>query len=209
MKKTSFLTIGLLVISIGLLNAQTNQGKLIVSLSSDIFGLGYTTSKTKSDTDGSEEASKSFNVNLSPKIGYFLIDNLAIGLDLGVGLQTGKTGTDNDKFTLISMGAGPFVRYYIPTSKILPFFELDGSYTYSTYSWMNTNSGDSKTNIGTLNYGGGIGLAAPLGERVMADILAGYHSFTYKDRENNVDNERTVMGTLGLSIGFTLFLGAN
>ena len=57
MKKTSFLTIGLIVISIGFLNAQTNQGKLLLGLSSDILNLGYTTLKTKSDAYESGEES--------------------------------------------------------------------------------------------------------------------------------------------------------
>ena len=59
-----------------------------------------------------------------------------------------------------------------------------------------------------MNYGGGIGLAVPLGERVMVDVLAGYNSTTIKDREDNADNERRVMGTLGLNIGFVILLGS-
>lgn len=204
MKKTSFLTIGLIVISIGLINAQTNQGKYLLGLSSDIFSLGYTTSKTKSDANGSEEANKSFNVNLSPEIGYFIIDNLVIGLNLGVGSQTTKTGNDNDKYTFTSLSVGPFVRYYVPTSKVLPFFELGGS-----FGSMSTKFEDSKDKTGIIKYGGGIGLAAPLGERVMVDVLAGYHSVTYKDKEDNEDNERMIFGTLGLNIGFTILLGSN
>ncbi len=181
MKKASFLTIGLFVISIGFLNAQTNQGKFLLGLSSDIFSLGYTSLKTKSDSGGSEDADKLFSVNLSPKVGYFVIDNLAIGLDFGVGLIANSIGTDNSN-TTAWISAGPFVRYYVPTSKVLPFLELGGAL------------GSQGTNT-TVKYGGGIGLAVPLGEKVMVDVLAGYHSLTYKDRENNDNNYKTVMGT--------------
>lgn len=203
MKKFSLLTVVLIIISIGLLNAQTNQGKFLMGLSSNIFNLGYYTSMSKSDANGSEEADKRFGVFLQPKIGYFFIDNLVIGLDLGVGLQTGKTENDNN-YTYTSSSVGPFVRYYVPTSKILPFFELGGS-----VGLMSNKFEDSTDNTGILTYRGGIGLAAPLGERVMVDILAGYHSQTYKDRENNENNVRRVMGTLGLNIGFTILLGSN
>ena len=195
MKKASFLTIGLFVISIGFLNAQTNQGKLLLGLSSDIFSLGYTTLTTKSDAGGSEDADKLFSVNLSPKMGYFVIDNLAIGLDFGVGLIANNVGTDNSN-TTAWISAGPFVRYYVPTSKVLPFLELGGAL------------GSQGTNT-TVGYGGGIGLAMPLSERVMFDVLAGYQSVSYKDREDNTDNKRAVMGTLGLSIGFVILLGSN
>jgi len=210
MKKPSFLTIGLFAISIGFLNAQTNQGKLILSLSSDIFGLGFTTLKTISDTNGSEEASESFNVNLSPKIGYFLIDNLAIGLDLGVGLQTGNNGTYH-KYTSTSLSAGPFVRYYIPALKVLPFFELGGSVGMMNTKFINidnTYGEDRVDKTGIINYGGGIGLAAPLGERVMVDVLAGYHSSSVKFSEDNENNERLISGILGLDIGFVILLGS-
>ncbi len=195
MKKASFLTIGLFVISIGFLNAQTNQGKLLLGLSSDIFSLGYTTVKTKSDAGGSEDADKLFSVNLSPKVGYFVIDNLAIGLDFGVGLIANNIGTD-DSNTTAWISAGPFVRYYVPTSKVLPFLELGGAL------------GSQGTNT-TVKYGGGIGLAMPLSERVMVDVLAGYHALYHKDREDNADNERAILGTLGLSIGFVVLLGSN
>lgn len=214
MKRLPFLTIGLIAINIGLLNAQIDQGKVLVGLSSgsDIFDLGYTTAKTKSDADGSEEADKSFSVNFQPKMGYFIIDNLAIGLDLNVGFSKYKTGSDNDKFTSTSLSAGPFVRYYIPTSKVLPFFELSGSvgtfknkYDFSD----NTYQEDDESKTGIVSFGGGIGLAAPLGERVVVDILAGYNSFTYKQKQDNEDNERTTNGTIGLKVGFILILGSN
>lgn len=204
MKKTSFLTIGLIVISIGFLNAQTNKGKLLLGLSSDIFNLGYSSSMLKSDATDSEQENKSFNVNFQSKIGYFFIDNFVIGLDLSTGLQTGKTGDDNDKYTFTSSHVGPFVRYYIPTSKVLPFFELGGS-----IGSMNTKFEDGKDKTGIIKYGGGIGLAVPIGERVMADVLAGYHSTTFKDMEDNENNERRIIGTLGVNVGFTILLGSN
>lgn len=195
MKKASFLTIGLFVMSIGFLNAQTNQGKFLLGLSSDILSLGYTTYNTKSDAGGSDYANKLFSVNLSPKVGYFVIDNLAIGLDLGVGFFINDIGS-GDSNTTAWISAGPSVRYYIPTSKVLPFFELGGAL------------GSQGTNT-TIKYGGGIGLAMPLSERVMVDVLAGYHALFQKDREDNADNMRTIMGTLGLNIGFVILLGSN
>jgi hypothetical protein len=196
----------LFVLSIGLLNAQTNQGTLIANLSSDIFGLGYSTSKITSDADGTEQASKSFTVNLSPNMGYFILDNLAIGLGLGVGFTIidSESGDYNTSLTSTSLSAGPFVRYYIPTSKVLPFFELGGS-----YSWSNMNIDDTKVNMVTFNYGGGIGLAVPLGERVMADVLVGYNSLSMKYDQENEYNQTTKTGNFGLNIGFTILLASD
>jgi outer membrane protein len=208
MKKFSSLAIGLIVIGTGFLHAQTNQGNLLIGLSSDIFDLGYTSSKTKSDADGSEDPNKNFNINFHPKMGYFLMDNLVIGLDLSVGFSNYKSGSDEYKLNSTTLSAGPFVRYYIPTSNVLPFFELGGSLgTQNTKFELSQEVDKYKTGI--LSFGGGIGLAVPLGDRVMVDFLAGYRSDRYKDKEDNEDNERRIMGTIGLEVGFTFLLGSN
>ena len=223
MKRSSFLTVGLIAISIGFLNAQTNQGKFIVGVSStnsflssgpDILKLGYTTTKSKSDADGFEESEpdKSFSINFLPKVGYFVIDNLAIGLELYVGLSSQKFGEDKDKSSYTYLGVGPFVRYYIPTSKVLPFFELSGSFGMINNKIDfsdNTYQEDYDYKLSVMGFGGGIGLAAPLGERVTFDVLAGYYTSTYKQKEDNEDNDRTVLGFLGLKLGFTILLGSN
>jgi outer membrane protein len=210
MKKTTFLTVGLFVISFGPLYAQTNQGNFLLGLSSDIFSLGYSTSKISSDNDEAENAGKSFSVNLSPNMGYFVIDNLAIGLGLGVGFTAYNNESGDFKTSAIStsLSAGPFIRYYIPVSKVLPFCELSGSYGWSNMNISGTNLDDTRVNIGTFNYGGGIGLAAPLGERVMADVMLGYRSLNMKYSQEEEYDQTTKTGTLGLSIGFVILLGS-
>ncbi len=183
-----------------------------MSSGSDIFKFGYSTTKTKSDTDGSENQDKSVSIFINPKVGYFVIDNLAIGLDLNVGFSTSKYLEDDDKYSYSTLIVGPFVRYYIPTTKVLPFCELSGSFgTLNSKSDYSDNSyrEDRKDKTGIMTFGGGIGLAAPLGERVMVDVLAGYNSFIYKHKEDNEDNERTVNGTLGLKVGIIVLLGSN
>lgn len=193
MKKTSLLTIGLLVISIGFMNAQINKGGFKVGLSSDIFDLGYTNIKYNSDA-GSEYNAKHFNFNLAPKVSYFVIDKLEVGLDINFGLM--MIYYDEDSFNrTTTINAGPFVRYYIPTSKVLPFLELGGAF-------------GSQGSFTTLNYGGGIGLAVPLGERVLADILARYHGQSQKERDSSTGLTIITEG-FGLNLGFAFLLGSN
>jgi hypothetical protein len=222
MKTTTLFTIFLLAISSGLLKAQTNQGKMLLGVSStislagtgsDLMSLGYSSVKYKSDADGFDESDpvKMTNINLLPKLGYFVIDNLALGLDLNIARSTEKDGEDSDKYSQILFSVGPFVRYYIPSSKVLPFFEISGSFgsinTKYDYS-DNTYWEDDDYKSSVMTFGGGIGLAAFLGERVAFDVLAGYNSLTVKDKEDNEDNYRTVIGTLGLKLGFTILLGS-
>ena len=60
-----------------------------------------------------------------------------------------------------------------------------------------------------MSFGGGIGMAAPVSDRITFDVLVGYNSLTYKDKDDNDDNDRTVIGTFGIKLGFIIFLGAN
>ncbi len=52
---------------------------------------------------------ETFNINVSPRAGYFISDGIAIGAEIGGGLQTVKDG-DN----VWSYGVSPFIRYYFP-----------------------------------------------------------------------------------------------
>jgi hypothetical protein len=223
MKKITSFTIILFAISFGILNAQMNQGKVLLGVSSaislsaagsELMSLGFSSIKYKSDADGFEEPepSKMTSFNLLPKVGYFFADNLAIGLDARISLSSEKYGGEDDKYSTRIFSAGPFIRYYIPASKILPFFEISGSFggiNYKSDYSDNTYWEDSEYKTSIRSFGGGIGLAAPLGERIMFDVLAGYDSLTIKDKEDNDDNYRSVIGTTGIKIGFTVLLGSN
>ena len=46
----------------------------------------------------------------------------------------------------------------------------------------------------------------PLGEEVSFDTLLGYQSFILKAKEDNEDNVREIIGTIGLKPGLTIFL---
>lgn len=205
-------------------NSIMNKGKVIwgvssmltsVGTGSGIGSIGFTSSTQKSDAVGYMEQNplKTTNINLLPKFGYFALDNLAVGLDISLIYQSrslkGINNESNSKGTYFCVG--PFVRYYIPAGKILPYLEITGGYgaeniwsrdTYSLYSHTSTSSS------GLYSVGGGAGIAIPVGDRVTFDALLGYNSLTVKDPENNTDNQRTVMGTFGLKLGFSVLLGS-
>jgi hypothetical protein len=67
--------------------------------------------KYKSDADGYEEfdPDKMTNINLLPKVGYLVVDDLALGLGLNVALSIEKDGDDNDKYLQTLLSVEPFV----------------------------------------------------------------------------------------------------
>lgn len=87
-----------MIAAFGVANAQTEQGGWLVGASTN---LGF----TSTSIDGADDNVSNFN--LDTRAGYFLMDNLAAGLDLS--FQNVKEG--DDKFSLTVIGS--FVRYYV------------------------------------------------------------------------------------------------
>jgi len=206
------------------LHFQMNKGKFILGVSSilssvgtgsGIGSIGFSSSTQKSDAVGYTEQNpiKTGNINLLPKFGYFVIDNLAVGLDVSLTHETSSFKIIDYEYnsTDTYFCVGPFVRYYIPAGKILPYFEIGGGYgaknswsLYTTSSYSNTRTSSS----GLFTMGGGAGIAIPIGDRVTFDALLGYNSLTVYEPQNNTDNQRIVKGTFGLKLGFLVLLGS-
>ncbi|MBW6492593.1 MAG: porin family protein [Lentimicrobium sp.] len=223
MKRNLILIAALGILPVLTLFGQTEQGKVFLGISSrfsllpleeglsypDMMTLGFSTIKFKSDASGEEESeAMKFNCfNFTPKAGYFIIDNLALGLDINLGLSSMKETYDEDdyKSTGTMLSVGPFLRNYFPLEKALPYIEAGASLgaLKSGYEY-DSESEEYKSNLNSVM--GGIGIAAPLGDKVAVDFLVGYFSTTVKDKEDNPDNERTVIGTLGLKFGVVVFL---
>jgi hypothetical protein len=73
------------------------------------------------------------------------------------------------------------------------------------YKWTDgTGEGGDKNQA--QQFGIGVGMGFPLGEKVSFDTLIGYQSHIIRVKENNEDNARDIIGTIGLNLGLTIFL---
>ena len=219
MRKLALTTFFLFAISLGLLNAQTTKGSILLGASStlnlangetdtDIMGIGFSTVKYKSDAQGYNEPDpdKINSFNLSPKVGYFIIDNLALGLDFSYALSKRTNGATEVKNTAQLFSVGPFIRYYYPTPRVLPFAELYGAFG-TLKNTFESNVGDNVTKSGVTTLGVGAGIAVPLSEKFTFDVSLGYRSTIVKLKEDNPNDNRTVTGTFGLKLGVAFFIG--
>lgn len=199
-------------------NAQVQHGKFLVGMSSNfgigngssIMSLGFSTQTYKSDADGFSDpkSDKSVGFNLVPKVGYFVNDFIVVGLDIYSGFLSQEDGDSGDKNTLTIMSVGPFARFYMSKENVRPFFELNSSFgTVKEKYKYEGGSDDSSSNLRAL--GAGFGIAAPLGDRVTFDVMIDYSSVVVKVKNDNPDNNRVVNGTLGIKLGFVVFLGGN
>jgi hypothetical protein len=224
MKKFIELLTLALVLLPAFIYAQTEQGKIMVGLStrigvpmytenvlSDVFSLSFSTIKSKSDADNFEEPDpdKITTINMLPRVGVFVIDGLAVGLDLSLANMVLKDGYDDDKTIQTAYALGPFVRYYFPVQKVKPFIEANGSFGSLKYKneYSDSNLDDEEYKYSLFLIGGGAGVAIPIGKRASFDMMAGYNSLNFKEKEDNDDNYRTIIGTFGLKFGFIVFLG--
>jgi hypothetical protein len=220
--KIRSLILAFIIISVNckILSAQTSKGKFLIGelsyielLGNGVLGsanLGYSTFQNKSDGDNDNDKDKMFSINIVPRAGYFVINNLAIGLDVLLATEKVTSGGDVDyTYNSTLFAVGPFVRYYVPTKKVLPFAEVNYSMGSRTYTSEFAGNEPNTDKYAIKLYGAGLGLAVPIGEKVSFDIVAGYHTYVNKDKEDNEDNERFVAGTIGLKFGFTVFLGPN
>jgi outer membrane protein len=196
-KKTLLgLVLSMFVLSI---SAQTDAGGILIGGSSNM-GFSATTDKYKSD-DGDETEGKGIDFNLSPQAGYFVMDGLAVGLMVDLGISTFKQDGAEEASTFSSMTIAPFARYYYGESKIKPFAEAAvgfGSYAFKF-------DGD-KDKTGVFFFQLKLGAAFFVNDNVSIDLGLSYASYSEKDKENNDINRRDITSGIGFEVGISVIL---
>jgi len=99
-------------------NAQTEKGKTIAG-----GAIGYFNEKSNNDAIENKQSS----LTLLPSIGYFVKDNLALGLGIGYSRLTSKSSEKtqyllSQKNTTDYFMVSPFIRHYINISDQFKFF---------------------------------------------------------------------------------------
>ena len=173
MKKV--LQIATIVAIIGCASAQTDKGGLLVGASSS---FGY--SSTSYD-DPTVRNTTSFDLDV--RTGYFLMDNLVLGLNIGY--EKEKQGDDETTTTLV----GPFVRYYI-----IGTFFIGTSYSLASIEEVYARAGE-KTDFRFLAFEAGYPIW--IVEKIAIEPSLNYGVASGKDILNSK--------TFGLSIGFSLY----
>jgi len=213
MKKITLLLLFFFIVAFSALSqTQMEKGKLFLGVTStislggsegsELLGLGFITEKYKYGSAPAEAEFKQFVYNILPKAGYFIIDNLAAGLEVVV---TGNKWTDIDNDDIYkgsTLGIGPFVRYYYPLDRICPFAEVEAIFGSRKERWNENEEIDP-----VFKFGISLGASLPLGDKVTFDGSLGYSrtAFTWEDEEGSVDNKH-IFGGIGFRFGFSVYL---
>ena len=196
MKK--FFLLAIVLVSSNVILAQTEQGKYVLS---GATGLQFISSNIEYEYDGQslgDVTQTSFSV--MPTIGYFVIDNLAIGLSA---TYTSTTQKDHgDKYTMSSAMILPSALYYFPVSGNLRPLVQAGAGFMSTVSKGNNNydSYNQKISGLAINFGGGASYF--INENVSLNFGLSYTMANLKNSDDSdfVQNQGNFAGNVGLSV---------
>lgn len=204
MKTTQKLFIVLFFLSVAsMLSAQTEQWNILISGSSS-FELSGQSSKTKSD-DGDGDPTKYFDFSFYPMGAIFVIDNLAVGLQLPSGVSRSKY-TDDTKYVNTWLIFAPLARYYFLSDNIRPFGQISfgGGTDVDTYFDTDGSKSKEKYSVLQLDVAGGVSLF--ISEKVAIDGTLAYRLYRTKLRDNNDTNRRRVSNSIEFGIGVTVIL---
>jgi hypothetical protein len=154
--------------------AQTEKGDWMV-------GGGFRLNTSDNNTE----------IALTPDAGIFIINNLALGGNLG--FIYSKRGESK----ITSFGIGPFVRYYFTNAKVRPI--LHGSLNFLSQKIKNTGFPSTTNNVTSYFLGGGAAIF--ISDQVSIDGLIGYANSKVKNSRSN--------GGFALNIGFQVYLLRN
>jgi len=190
----------MLVLVVFTINAQTEKGKWMVS---GATGLQFSSLNITPEYDGvSGDKMKTSNFSLTGSLNYFVMDNLAVGLGLGITSSTQKD--DGYKYTVSSTTFIPNAIYFFPVDgNIKPFAQIGAGYS----SMVDKESGYGDTyedKYAGLIYNIGGGVAFFMGDNVSFNFGLAY---TGGSLEHDVDsNFKYKQSNIAANIGVSVFL---
>lgn len=195
--------VGALVL-FGAVNAQMEKGSWIVSGKT---GIDFSSVNTTYKNGGqSTDGPKVRTFSITPSVGYFAVQNLSIGLDLG--FTSTKTTYQNSQFDAnyeqknSQFTLMPTATYYFPTGSMFrPYLGAGigyGSLTQTENFYGNKNSNDG------LVWGAKGGFVYLLNSTVGLDLGVAYNNFTVNEEVQGTEY-KTIADGIGVSAGVSLF----
>jgi len=142
-------------------NAQFSKGNWLVE--GNIGDITFSNNKSdySTPTTSSSTTSKGFSLDINPKAGYFVSNNLVTGLSLNVNLYNYKGDYNNAVGLKVSdydssgsqLTASPFLRYYFSgTEKIRFYAQADAGYSINLSDKYKQTSYNTTTGVITSTY---------------------------------------------------------
>jgi outer membrane protein len=175
--------------------AQTEKGNFLLSGSGSL-DFALLSLKLKNDNT-SEDAGKMTNLEFTPGVGYFIANNLAVGLEFSISSASQKN--DGDKYTETTTMLWPFARLYFGKSNVKPFVQAGVGPGWEKWGYKN-----DKETENLIGYEFDGGLAVFLSPNISLDLILGYGGATAKITDYRNMEWKTTASGFGGSIGFSI-----
>ncbi len=189
----------------------TSKGNWIIGGGSNLF---FNSTNSKVESNGQElDGLNTLSVTLGAGAGYFVANNLVIGLELPVTFSRRKDDDIDFNLRNTTFIVSPFVRYYFNGSNIRPFLQGNIGIGSSTSKSAGSNvisdpsdplffeSVETKSEIFQYSINGGIAIF--ISKNVTVDIGVGYSSTITKPNTSDIEFTNN---TIGFLVGFNIFL---
>lgn len=202
------MTIGAFVLFV-LTNAQMTKGDWVISGNTSV---GFNSTNTYTKVNGAKYGeTKISSFSVTPSAGYFVIDGLAVGIDLGFNSITTKE--NSNKTTVSSFSVMPTATYYFKTgTKFIPFLGFGIGYSTNKLKYdFDSSSIDPLLLLETETVTDGLAWKVKGGVTYMAtqslglNLGLGFDQFYTKDTYSNVEY-KTSTNNFGVSAGFSYFI---
>lgn len=183
--------------------SQTTKGRIIVS---GAAGLNVSAGTVNHEYDGNEFGEiKQTTIQFTPSFGYFVIDNLAVGLSGNISSTTQKDDESDDKYNSTSLAIAPTAMYFFPVDgKIKPFVQLAVGLSSTTNKYTPDEGPNDKESYSGLLMSGGGGVAFFINDNVSFNGGLSYNrtSMTDSDDDNYKLKQGILSGNIGVSVYF-------
>ena len=193
--------------------AQTEKGKFVVSGSTGL-GFGNISSELRyyGVLDAGDEY-KTSTFSFTPGVGYFVMDNLAVGLSMGYSKSTKKWVRDGDTDSQSQTLLMPFAGYYFPIGgSFRPFLQIGLGYDSRLVKEESNNLGvlvvDKEEEWGGFAYSFGGGASYFIQDNVSFNLGLLYTAATLKAdvvEGGIIVKAEDKQGGLGANIGISVF----
>ena len=205
MKKIAFFTLFAAMLHMGAYAQILDRGNFMVGAT---VGFGTANSKvTIGDIEGEGLSASQFN--MAPAIGYFVLDNFALGLGADYTLNS-VTEPGQDKTTDSDLLFGPFARYYFPVGdNVALFFVTNFGFGNSTDEQLiGENKQSVETNVFAIGAGPGLTVYSKGGFAIETVFNYNYANSNFDSQNAGITTTtKTRTNQFALALGLQYYFG--
>ena len=205
-----FLSAVVVVLSFSVISAQVlDQGNFVIGSTIGISANDSKVSVRTNAVDQEGEGPSAFQLNFAPKVGYFLIDHLALGMGLDYTFSRVENPSQ-DKTDDSDLLFGPFVRYYVLVGDDMAFFvETDfGFGNSSDQQYIGEARQSINTHVFALGFGPGFTIFSTQDIGIEALLKYNYARSQFETENGGITTTTTTRtNQFDIAVGIQFYFG--